>query len=219
MIQLDIVSDPICPWCYIGKHRLRKAIAAAGRNPFSIVWRPFQLNPEMPPEGMDRRSYLDAKFGKDTAARFYQQIEDTAAADGLPVNFAAISRTPNTIDAHRLIRWSFEPGKQDAVVDALFDRYFVQGQDISDHVVLLDAAEACGLERDVIARLLASDAEIETIRAEDAEARKIGVTGVPTFIVANRHVVSGAQPPELWSQVIDDILAQLAQAEAQGPAT
>ncbi|MBB5514801.1 putative DsbA family dithiol-disulfide isomerase [Rubricella aquisinus] len=207
MITLDILSDPICPWCYIGKHRLEKAMAAAGVNPFEITWRPFQLNPDMPAEGVDRTAYLETKFGKKRAAGFYAQIEETAKADGLDVDFAAIKRTPNTIDAHRVIRWAAQAGHQTPLVQELFERYFTRGQDISDHAVLSDAAEIAGLDRDVIVRALSTDADRDAVIDEDKQARTMGVNSVPTFIVAGRHVVNGAQPPELWERVIQDILS------------
>lgn len=206
MVTLDILSDPICPWCYIGKTRLERAIAKAGVDPFEITWRPFQLNPDMPPEGVDRTAYLETKFGKDRAASFYAQIEETAKADGLDVDFGAIKRTPNTIDAHRVIRWAAQAGHQTPLVQELFERYFRRGEDISDHTILADAAGIAGLDRDVIARLLTTETDRDEVIAEDRQARDMGVSGVPTFIVASRHVVNGAQPPELWEQVIADIL-------------
>lgn len=212
MVQLDIISDPICPWCYIGNTRLERAIRETGTNPFQITWRPYQLNPDMPTEGVDRKAYLDAKFGAERAEEFYANIEDTALADGLKVDFSKISRTPNTVDAHRLIRWAFEPGLQTAMVNELFDRFFRCCEDISEHGVLLDAAEAVGLERAPIARLLEGDADRDAVLAEDKQAREMGVTGVPTFIIANKHVVTGAQPHDLWVRVIQDIEAQLAGA-------
>ncbi|MEL6679320.1 MAG: DsbA family oxidoreductase [Pseudomonadota bacterium] len=210
MIQLDIISDPICPWCYIGKAKLDQALESAGAQPFDIHWRPFQLNPDMPPEGMDRRAYLEGKFGKDRATSFYAQIEEAARDAGLDVDFAAIARTPNTIDAHRVIRWARTTGNQSRVVSQLFTRYFRQGQDISDHDVLLDAAEAAGMEREIVARLLSGDADRAEVIAADQEARGMGVQGVPTFIVARQYVLSGAQDPALWRKVI----AELTGAEA-----
>ncbi|MEO1541169.1 MAG: DsbA family oxidoreductase [Pseudomonadota bacterium] len=205
MIQLDIISDPICPWCYIGKAKLDQALESARRQPFDIHWRPFQLNPDMPPEGMDRRAYLEGKFGKDRATAFYAQIEEAARAAGLNVDFAAITRTPNTIDAHRVIRWARTTGHQSRVVAQLFTRYFREGQDISDPEVLADAAAAGGMERDIVARLLTGDADRAEVIAADQEARQMGVRGVPTFIVAGQYALSGAQDPELWRKVIDEL--------------
>lgn len=207
MIRLDIISDPICPWCYIGKARLDRALEAAGENPFDIHWRAFQLNPDMPAEGMDRQAYLTAKFGKDDAKSFYARIEQTAIETGLKVNFDAITRTPNTVDAHRLIRWARPMGKQTALVMNLFRRYFEDGQDIGDHDVLGEAGMTAGLEQDETKRLLASSNDTEEVRAEDAGFREMGVSGVPTFIVGGQYVVNGAQDTALWARVIDDLRA------------
>ena len=207
--RLDIISDPICPWCYIGKAKLDRAMAEAG-NPFEISWRPFQLNPDMPPEGMDRRAYLEGKFGRERATAFYAQIEAAARDAGLEVDFAAIARTPNTVDAHRLIRWSRTTGHQGALVDRLFAAYFREGQDISDHAVLVAAARAVGMDGEVVARLLAGDADREDVLREDREARQMGVSGVPTFIVGGRYAVQGAQDAATWARIIGDITAAAA---------
>lgn len=211
VVKLDILSDPICPWCYIGKTHLDKALAEAGDHPFVIEWHPFQLNPDMPREGMDRRAYLEGKFGgKEGAVRAYAPVVEHAEKAGLTINFEAMQRTPNTLDAHRLIHWAGIEGKQSDVVDALFQAYFVDAKDIGDHEVLADIAAACGMERDVTLRLLQGDTEVSEIRDRDAHSRKMGVSSVPTYIVANQHAVPGAQPPELWKQVIADIQSQLA---------
>lgn len=215
MLRLDILSDPICPWCYIGKAWLDRALEAAPDHPFVIEWHPFQLNPDMPEGGMDRREYLEAKFGgPEGAAKVYGRIEETAKAAGLAVDFPAISRTPNTVDAHRLIHWAGLEGRQTAAVSRLFRAYFVEGRDIGDSAVLLDIADEIGLDRAMTERLFESGADLEDIRARDAHARSRGVSGVPTFVVANAHVLPGAQPPEIWTRVIGDINAQLRGAEA-----
>jgi len=216
MVQLDIISDPICPWCYIGKANLETAIAETGLNPFDPNWRVFQLNPEMPPEGMDRREYLETKFGgPDRAKEIYGRIEQAAGDAGLTVAFDKIGRTPNTMDAHRLIRWAKSTGQQNAIVNQLFHRYFENGEDISDHEVLLEVAESAGMERDVVQKLLDSDADREMLAEEDATARQMGVTGVPTFIVGGRYVLQGAQPAETWVKVINE-LAQAAEENPEG---
>lgn len=214
MVRLDILSDPICPWCYIGKTHLDRALAARPNHPFVIEWHPFQLNPDMTKGGMDRRAYLEGKFGgKDRAVQIYAKIAEAAEAAGLMINLGAIERTPNTIDAHRLIHWAGIEQRQTAAVSALFAAYFEMGRDIGDPEVLADIADSIGLDAAVIARLLATDADIEGISQRDAHSREAGVTGVPTFIVAGQHAVPGAQPAEVWERVIDDILAQQA-AEA-----
>lgn len=207
MVRLDIISDPICPWCYIGKANLDRAIAQAGLNPFDIEWRIFQLNPDMPPEGRDRKEYLETKFGgPERAQAIYGRIREAAAESGLEVNFDKIERTPNTMDAHRLIRWARTSGTQDALVTQLFHRYFENGEDISDHEVLLDAAQSVGLERDVVEKLLDSDADREELTAEDVAAREMGVSGVPCFVVDGRYVLQGAQPTETWVKVIHELV-------------
>lgn len=211
MISLDILSDPICPWCYIGKTYLDAALRQRPEHGFVITWHPFQLNPDMPVGGMDRQAYLDAKFGgRAQAEAVYGRINDAAQMAGLEIDFAAISRTPNTIDAHRLIHWAGIEGRQNAVVDALFEAYFHDGKDIGDPAVLQEVAASAGLDAAMVGQLLAGTADREEVAARDAHSRERGVTGVPTFIVAERHVVPGAQPPEVWTRVIDDLASQTA---------
>lgn len=212
MVTLDIISDPICPWCYIGKTMLDRAIAERPRHPFTIRWFPYQLNPEMPPEGMDRHTYLETKFGgKEAAARAYAPVLERAEEAGLNIDFAAIERTPNTLDAHRLIHWAGIEGRQMPVAMALFRAYFQEARDIGDKEVLADIADSVGMDAAVVRKLLESDVDAEDIRSQDRKFREMGITGVPTFIVAGQHAVPGCQPPELWIKVIDEINEQLAQ--------
>ncbi|RYH03122.1 DsbA family oxidoreductase [Salipiger sp. IMCC34102] len=211
MVKLDILSDPICPWCYIGKAQLFRALEQVGDHPFTIEWHPFQLNPDMPEGGLDRRSYLEAKFGsKEAAARAYATVEEHARSAGLTINFEAMDRTPNTLDAHRLIHWAGIEQRQTFVVDLLFRAYFEQGRDIGGHEVLCDIADTAEMDAAVVGKLLASDADADDIRKRDAHSREMGVTAVPTFIVAGQHAVPGAQPPETWVQVITEIKEKLA---------
>lgn len=206
MIKLDIISDPICPWCYIGKAELDKALSEHPDHPFAIEWHPFQLNPDMPAGGMDRVEYLELKFGGKTgAANAYAPIVERAEAIGLKIDFPAIKRTPNTLDAHRLIHWAGLEGCQTPMVSALFRAYFTEGKDISDPARLTELAEQVGMDAAVVAKLLASDADRDDISSRDRHSREMGVTGVPTFIVANRHAVPGAQPASLWASVIADL--------------
>lgn len=205
MFALDIISDPVCPWCYIGKAQLDRAEREAGTSPFARVWRPFQLNPDMPREGMDRATYLAAKFGAGRAEMFYRRIAEAAEAAGLSVDFARIRRTPNTLDAHRVIRWARADGAQDRVVDSLFRRYFRDGEDISDHAVLADAAAEAGMDAALVADLLPGEADRAGVAAEDAEARGLGIGGVPTFIIGGRHVLSGAQDSAVWGRAIAEL--------------
>lgn len=210
MIKLDILSDPICPWCYVGMTLLGTALAERPDHPFAIEWHPYQLNPEMPPEGMDRRAYLEARFGsRAEAVAAHTRLAEVAEGAGLDIDFAAITRTPNTLDAHRLIHWAGLESRQTPVALALFEAYFAHGRDIGDRDVLADIADAEGLDAAVIRRLLATDADAAEIRARDAASRARGVTAVPTFIIHNQHVVPGAQQPELWIRLIDEINGQL----------
>ncbi len=210
MVKLDILSDPICPWCYIGKTLLDRALAAHPDHPFTIEWHPFQLNPDMPAAGMDRRTYLESKFGgKEKAVEVYGRIAEAAEEAGLTINFAAIERTPNTLNAHRLIHWAGIEGKQTAVVSFLFEAYFEKGQDIGDTDVLVAIAERAEMDGPAIRHLLQGETEAADISSRDAHARERGVTGVPTFIVANQHALPGAQPTALWEQVIAEVNAQI----------
>ena len=215
MVKLDIMSDPICPWCYIGKANLDRALAQRPDHPFLITWHPFQLNPAMPKSGMDRRTYLETKFGgKDRALKAYAPVVEHAEAAGLTINLDAIKKTPNTIDAHRLIHWAGIEQKQTPVVDALFQAYFVDGRDIGDSDTLADIADSAGLDASVVLRLLATEEDLKDIVDRDAAARGMGVNSVPTFIVGSQHAVPGAQPTELWLKVMDDLAEQEAALNA-----
>ncbi len=211
MVKLDILSDPICPWCYIGKTNLDRALERAADHPFDIEWHPFQLNPEMPPEGADRRSYLAARLGGQAQSdAAHLRLDEMGKAAGISFNFDVMTRIPNTMNAHRLIHWAGIEGRQSLVVSALFRANFSEGRDIGDAEVLADIADSAGMDGAVVARLLATDADIAEIRARDAHSREMGITAVPTFIVDHRHAVPGAQPPEMWDKVIADIKAQTA---------
>lgn len=208
-IKLDIMSDPICPWCYIGKAHLDKALTDHPDHPFVIEWHPFQLNPEMPADGMDRKAYLEGKFGgKEGAVRAYAPVVEHAQKAGLAINFEAMQRTPNTLNAHRLIHWAGIEGRQTAAVSALFKAYFVDARDIGDVEVLADIADSIEMDAAVMTKLLQTDVDAQEILDRDAHSRKMGVNSVPTFIVGGKHAVPGAQPPELWAQVLSDLRAQ-----------
>ena len=208
-IKLDIMSDPICPWCYIGKAHLDRALESEPDHPFAIEWHPFQLNPNMPADGMDRRAYLEGKFGgKDGAVRAYAPVVEYAEKAGLKINFEAMQRTPNTLNAHRLIHWAGIEGRQTAAVSALFKAYFVEARDIGDAEVLADIADGIEMDASVVTRLLATDEDMDDIRKRDAHSREMGISSVPTFIVAGQHAVPGAQPPELWTHVLAELRAK-----------
>ncbi|MEM1234453.1 MAG: DsbA family oxidoreductase [Pseudomonadota bacterium] len=210
MIKLDIISDPICPWCYIGKTQLDRALAEHPDHPFTIEWHPFQLNPDMPAGGMDRAEYLERKFGgKEGAVQVYGQIARHAEDIGLEANLGGIKRTPNTVDAHRLIHWAGIEQRQGPAVDALFKAYFIETRDIGDHDVLADIADGIGMDAAVVLKLLATEEDAQMIRDRDAHSREMGITGVPTFIVAGKHAVPGAQPPDLWARVIGELMEQI----------
>ena len=210
MVKLDIISDPICPWCYIGKTLLDRALEAEPEHPFEIEWHPFQLNPDMPLEGMDRRAYLEGKFGgKEQAVKVYGQIDQHARDVGLELDLGAIKRTPNTLNAHRLIHWAGIEQRQSMVMSALFRAYFKEGRDIGEVEVLADLADTCGMDAALVQRLLATDEDLEGIREKDAGFRKMGVNSVPTFIIAGQHAVPGAQSVEVWRNVITDIKSQI----------
>jgi len=209
MVRLDILSDPICPWCYIGKANLDRALERHPGHPFSIEWHPFMLNPDMPPEGVSRRAYLEERMGGPAAlARADAMMEERAREAGVTINRFDGQRIPNTLDAHRLIHWAGIEGRQTAAVSALFRANFAEGRDVGDHAVLVEIAKGIGMDPAAVARLLASDADVQAIRDRDAHSRRMGVGAVPTFIVGNRHAVQGAQPPELWDRVIAELTEQ-----------
>lgn len=216
MVRLDILSDPVCPWCYIGKANLDRALEASPGHPFALEWHPFQLNPDMPKEGMDRHEYLAAKFGgMERVLEAEKRISEHAREAGLEIDWInGVKRVPNTLDAHRLIHWAGIEGRQTPVVAALFRAYWRESRDIGDPAVLAEIAGEAGLDAGMVAELLAGDADAEDIAARDRHSRERGVNGVPTFVIANQHVVTGAQPAELWGRVIEDINGQLAKQEA-----
>lgn len=209
MIRLDIFSDPVCPWCMIGKANLDRALAAHPEHPFAIEWHPFQLNPDMAPEGVARAGYLQDKFGsREKVVQVHLALEAAAQKAGVTFDFAAIDRIPNTLNAHRLIHWAGLEGLQTAMVSRLFRAYWREGRDIGDLSVLAALAGEVGMDASAIARLLATDADAGDITARDQDARRRGVTAVPTFLIAQHYVVSGAQPPEVWGRVIDELVTQ-----------
>lgn len=208
MTRLDIFSDPVCPWCLIGATNLVRALAEAPDQPFEIAWHPYQLDPNLPPEGMDRADYLAKKFGGlDNVDRVHVRVEEAAREAGVPLAFDRIRRAPNTLDAHRLIRWAAAEGAQTRVAMEIFARYFGEGDDISDPAVLASIADDCGLDAAAIARLLAGDADRAEVAREVDEARRAGITGVPAFIVAGQYAVTGAQPKAFWADVAREVAA------------
>ena len=210
-VHIDIVSDVMCPWCFIGKKRFEKALGAIGDDvAVEVNWRPFQLDPTLPREGKDRDQYLSEKFGSIERAReLYRNVENAGAGEGIPFRFEAIAVSPNTLDAHRLIRWAQTAGDgvQGRVVEALFELYFLKGQNIGDHAVLIEVARQAGMDAAVVESLLASDADREAIQQEIALAQQMGVTAAPCFILENKYAVMGAQEPETIADAIRQVAA------------
>jgi predicted DsbA family dithiol-disulfide isomerase len=199
-MQIEIYSDVICPWCFIGKRRLEQALEQIGSVQLAqIRWRPFQLNPTMPKGGMDRRTYLEAKFG---GAASLKTMEDRVAqageAEGIEFSFDRIARTPNTFDAHRLIWFAAQQGCQDGVVEALFYSYFTEGRDIGSFDSLTEIAAGCGLNREEVELFLASDRGVQAVRAEEATGHRLGIRGVPYFLLNGSISISGAQPLDIF---------------------
>ncbi|MBB6487458.1 DsbA family oxidoreductase [Rhizobium lusitanum] len=217
-ITIDIVSDVVCPWCYLGKARLELAIAEVQDEVgVDLNWRPYRLNPDYPPEGVDQKKALEQKLGgAERVAQGHKMLTDLGREVGIKFDFDAIKIGPNTLDAHRLIHWAVTESreKQDKVVDALFKANFEEGRNVGDHAVLLDIAEKAGLDRSVIATLLASDADRNLIIGEIEAAQKIGVTGVPFFIFDQQYAVSGAQTPDVLAGALRDIAKMKAEARA-----
>ena len=212
MIRLDIFSDPVCPWCLIGKAHLDRALEAHPEHPFVIAWHPFQLNPDMPVEGVEKRPYLAKRLGGEAKVdAIHDRLRQIAKAAGVAMDPDKPEMLPNTMNAHRMIHWAGIEGKQAAMVSALFRAYWRDGRDIGDPEELCDIAEEIGMDPVAVARLLATDADLDDLRARDVDARKKGVTAVPTFLIAQQYVVSGAQPPEVWAQVIEELVAKAAE--------
>lgn len=208
-VTIDVVSDVMCPWCYIGKRRLETALSELPQVETSVHWRPFQLDHTIPEDGMDRQEYLNAKFGdKARADEIYQPIREAGMRENIPFHFERITRSPNTLNAHRLIRWARTGGLQDEVVERLFRLYFVEGADLTDPEVLTDCAQEAGMERAIVERLLEGDADKAETREEIALAQQMGITGVPTFLVGNRYAVIGAREPEVIAGAIVKVLEE-----------
>jgi predicted DsbA family dithiol-disulfide isomerase len=201
-LTIDIVSDVVCPWCYIGKRNLEAALAMMPASNVEIRWRPYQLDATIPPEGLARRTYLERKFGT-RVDEIYERVAAAGREAGLNFAFERIERSPNTLDAHRLIRWAQSAGKQNEVVERLFRRFFIEGRDIGDRAILIETAGEAGLEREVVTRLLDGEADKAAVREEIATAQRLGVTGVPFFIFAGRFGLAGAQPAELLVSAIN----------------
>jgi predicted DsbA family dithiol-disulfide isomerase len=213
--QIDVISDVVCPWCFIGKRNLERALETwrekhPDESP-TVRWHPFQLNPQLPDGGVPRKQYLENKFGgPERAKEIYARVTTAGKRAGIEFAFDAIQVQPNTIDAHRLMHYAAERGKQDEMAEAIFRRYFLEGADLSDKRTLADIAQQAGMDRDETAAYLASAADRELIEEQDRRARAIGVEGVPFFIFNQRLALSGAQPPEVIVEAMEKAREELA---------
>ena len=213
--QIDIISDVVCPWCFIGKRNLERALESwNAKHPDEtpvVRWHPFQLNPQLPASGVPRKQYLEQKFGGPARAKeIYARVSAAGSRAGIEFDFDAIQVQPNTIDAHRLLHFAAEHGKQDEMAEAIFRRYFLEGADLTSAQTLADIAQQAGLDRDEAAAYLASATDRELIEEQDRRARAIGVEGVPFFIFNQRLALSGAQPPEVIVEAMEKAREELA---------
>ncbi|MCJ1902360.1 MULTISPECIES: DsbA family oxidoreductase [Paracoccus] len=205
-IRLDIFADPVCPWCLIGKAELDRALESRPDHPFAITWQPFRLDPQMPRAGMDYVAYMKMKFTDEKGIiAAMRPVMEASERLGLWINPSLIERMPNTLDAHRLLHWAGLEGAQTPVMAALMRAHWREGRNISNPDVLVEIGAGAGMDGAVIRRLLASDADRDTVQAREMHARQRGVNSVPTLVVADAHVVTGAQPAALWLQVIDEL--------------
>lgn len=214
-ITIDVVSDVVCPWCYLGTRRLEKAIGnVKDELAVSVTFRPYQLNPDMPPEGVDHKEHLAEKLGGAAAVdSAHERLASLGREDGIDFDFPAVNISPNTLDAHRLLRWAMIEGPQiqQRVALALFKAYFEEGRNVGDRTVLLDIAESCGMDRSVVTALFSAGADVDSVKEEIGMARDMGVTGVPCFIIDNKYAVMGAQPVDVLTNALREIAAMKAQ--------
>jgi len=214
-LTVDVVSDVVCPWCFLGMRNLQRAVAGLDDIDVTIRWRPFQLDPTIPPEGLDRRAYMVQKFGSlERIEAAHDRLREMGAAVGIAYDFKTIEVSPNTLDAHRVIRWAATagPGVQTRVVERLFQLYFEEGRNIGDHAVLVEAARDAGMDASVVETLLPTQADREEVTAEVETAQRMGVTGVPCFLLEGRYALMGAQPPE----ALADAIVKVSEAKEKG---
>jgi predicted DsbA family dithiol-disulfide isomerase len=203
-LSIEVVHDLVCPWCFLGLRRLTRTMRRRPDLLFDVTWRPFLLNPDMPRGGMARGEYVVRKFGgEDRARRLYASITEIGRVEGLLFRFDRIRRTPSSVDAHRLVRWASGFGRGMEAVEALFSAHFSDGRDIGDASVLVAVAAACGLDGYAAQAFLHSDAEVDLVHAENLRAHRLGINGVPCFVIAGRHAIAGAQEPEVIERLFD----------------
>ena len=208
---IDVVSDVICPWCFLGKRRLDVALAAMDKDVF-IRWRPYMLDPTIPPQGLDREHYMLNKFGAERLKTIHDPLIEAGKEIGGPYNFDLITRTPNSLDAHRLIRWAHTVERQTEMVERLFMAYWSEGKDVGDRDVLAQCAGEAGINAQQIRELLDTTQDVEETNAEIQHATNIGVTGVPTFILGQSYALVGAQSPEVLADAINRVVKELDEA-------
>ena len=214
-VHIDVISDVVCPWCYIGKHRLEAALAQTSDVAVNINWRPYFLNPWVPREGIDRHTYLETKFGSvERYAAIAERVGGAAAMEGLVYAPDKMTRQPNTLDCHRLILWSRSATDPARMKQRLMELYFAEGADLSDPKVLIQAAVDCGMDGDLVRRLLASDANVDRIEGEANSAKEAGIDGVPCFIFGGSTIVTGAQSPEYLANAIERTAGKQARLRA-----
>jgi predicted DsbA family dithiol-disulfide isomerase len=203
-LSVEVVHDLVCPWCYLGTRRLLRTIRRRPDLLVDLIWRPFLLNPDMPRLGMSRSDYVVRKFGgEDRARRLYASIAEIGRAEGVQFRFDRVRRTPSSVDAHRLVRWAARFGRATEVVEALFAAHFADGRDLGEASVLCAIAASCGLDAALAQTLLASDAELDGVQADNLRAHRLGINGVPCFVVGGRHAIAGAQEPEVIERLLD----------------
>ena len=208
-LPIEVVFDLVCPWCFLGIRRLRRTLCARPDVAAELLWRPFLLNPDLAPQGVPRQDYLVRKFGgEDRARRLHGTIAELGRAEGIDFRFDRIRRVPHSLDAHRLVRWAGRFGAADAMVEAIFDAYFTEGADIGDHHVLATIANHQGLDGALARRFLATVAEVEAVHADNLRAHRLGINGVPCFVVAGRSAIAGAQEPEVLERLLDVALVE-----------
>ena len=213
-MNIDVLADVICPWCYVGKRRLERALAINRPPHVSIAWRPYELNPDMPREGMDRAEYLTAKFGDASGGETYAKVIEAGKAEGIAFAFDKIKRTPNTLSAHRLIRFAQRSYRQEEIVEALFKGYFTEGLNLADVDTLVKIAAANGLDAHGARAYLNSDEDEAVIKREADYARQVGITGVPCFIFDQKYAVPGAEDASVLRKVIDRLTYEASLASA-----
>lgn len=212
-LSVEIVYDLICPWCYLGVRRLLRTFRRRPDLLFDLSWRPFLLNPDMPRAGMARPDYVIRKFGgEERARRLYASITELGRREGVAFAFERIRRTPSSIDAHRLVCFAARYGRADMAVEALFSVHFTEGYDIGDHAVLAAVASDCGLDAREVRAFLASGEETDSVHADNLRAHRLGINGVPCFVIGGRHAIAGAQEPEVIERLLDVAAVEAAES-------